>query len=81
VRATADTRDGSAADGLLDAIADAKAELVVVGSRGNTGLTRLLLGSVARTVLYQARCSVLIVRETKRVPPVAAAREHAIALV
>jgi hypothetical protein len=52
-----------------------------VGSRGNTGLTRLLLGSVARTVLYQARCSVLIVRETKRVPPVAAAREHAIALV
>ncbi|HTJ60271.1 MAG TPA: universal stress protein [Candidatus Saccharimonadales bacterium] len=81
VRATADTRDGSAADGLLDAIAGAKAELVVVGSRGNTGLTRLLLGSVARTVLYQARCSVLIVRETKRVPPVAAAREHAIALV
>lgn len=81
VKASADTRDGSAADGLLDAIADAKAELVVVGSRGNTGLARLLLGSVARTVLYQARCSVLIVRETKKVKPAAPTPDHAIVLV
>lgn len=81
VKAVADTRDGSAAAGLLDAIADAEAQLVVVGSRGNTGLTRLLLGSVARTVLYQARCSVLIVREMVRVSDVAPARERSIVLV
>jgi nucleotide-binding universal stress UspA family protein len=81
VKASADARDGSVADGLLDAIADAKAELVVVGSRGNTGLTRLLLGSVARTVLYQARCSVLIVRDTKKTTRTAPAPDHAIALV
>jgi nucleotide-binding universal stress UspA family protein len=81
VTASADTRDGSTADGLLDAIAEAKAELVVVGSRGNTSLTRLLLGSVARTVLYQARCSVLIVRETKKGTRAAPAPDHAIALV
>ncbi|HEV2249355.1 MAG TPA: universal stress protein [Candidatus Limnocylindria bacterium] len=56
-------QDGAPGDGLLDAVAAAKAQLVVIGSRGNTGLTRLLLGSVARTILYQARCSVLIVRE------------------
>jgi len=81
VKASADTRDGSAADGLLDAVADSRAELVVVGSRGNTGLTRLLLGSVARTVLYQAPCSVPIVRETKKVSEPAPAPDHAIVLV
>lgn len=76
-----DSRDGPVAAGLLDAIADAEAQLVVVGSRGNTGLTRLLLGSVARTVLYQARCSVLIVREMKSVSEAAPARDHSIVLV
>lgn len=62
VRATAQVRDGTPAAGLLESIAAADAQLVVLGSRGNTGLSRLLLGSVARTVLYQASCSVLIVR-------------------
>lgn len=38
--------------------------LVVLGTRGNTGIKRLLLGSVARNVLLHAPCSVLIVRET-----------------
>jgi nucleotide-binding universal stress UspA family protein len=44
------------------AMADAWADLVVVGSRGRTGLVRLLLGSVARGVLQQAATSVLVVR-------------------
>lgn len=39
------------------------ADLVVVGSRGLSGIDRLLLGSVARTVLSGAECSVLIVRK------------------
>jgi nucleotide-binding universal stress UspA family protein len=43
--------------------------LLVLGTRGNTGLKRLLLGSVARNVLLHAPCSVLIVRESV-VPPV-----------
>ncbi len=38
------------------------ADLVAVGSRGLTGLDRLLLGSVARNVVSHARCSVLVVR-------------------
>jgi nucleotide-binding universal stress UspA family protein len=66
-RASADVRQGTAAEGLLDAITETGAQLVVVGSRGNTGLNRLLLGSVARKVLYQAPCSVLIVRRQKPV--------------
>ena len=42
--------------------------MLVLGTRGHTGLRRLLLGSVARNVLIHAPCSVLIVRETV-VPP------------
>lgn len=38
--------------------------LLVLGTRGNTGVKRLLLGSVARNVLLHAPCSVLIVRES-----------------
>jgi len=38
---------------------------IVMGTRGRTGLTRLILGSVARNVLLHAHCSVLIVREPK----------------
>ena len=36
----------------------------MLGTRGNTGIKRLLLGSVARNVLLHAPCSVLIVRES-----------------
>ena len=39
-----------------------KVDLVVTGTRGHTGLARLLLGSVARNVLLHAHSSVLIVR-------------------
>jgi nucleotide-binding universal stress UspA family protein len=37
---------------------------IVVGTRGQSGLQRLILGSVARNVLLHAPCSVLIVRPT-----------------
>jgi nucleotide-binding universal stress UspA family protein len=38
------------------------ADLIVMGTRGQTGFERLLLGSVARKVLQRAHCSVLVVR-------------------
>jgi nucleotide-binding universal stress UspA family protein len=38
------------------------ADLVVLGSRGHTGMERLLLGSVAESVVRHANCSVLVVR-------------------
>ncbi|HET9853118.1 MAG TPA: universal stress protein, partial [Candidatus Limnocylindrales bacterium] len=44
-------------------------DLVVIGSRGRTGLGRALLGSVAGEVLASARCSVLVVKPPPRRPP------------
>lgn len=51
---------GQAPDALLDAAEHAR--LLVVGSRGRHGLTRLLLGSVSHTVVLHATCPVLVAR-------------------
>ena len=40
-----------------------KADLIVIGSHGRTGLTRLFLGSVAQSVLGEAHIPVLVVRQ------------------
>lgn len=47
---------------LLDAAMDADADVVVVGSRGLTGIKSLLLGSVSRGVLTHADRPVTVVR-------------------
>jgi nucleotide-binding universal stress UspA family protein len=62
-------REGSAAEEICDAARERVADLVVIGTRGHTGLVRLVLGSVARNVLVHAPCSVLVVREKARVEP------------
>lgn len=41
---------------------DMKADLIVIGSHGRTGLTRFLWGSVSRAVLLDSPCAVRIVR-------------------
>lgn len=43
-----------------------RADLVVVGSHGRSGLTKLLLGSVASHVVTHAPCSVLVVKTPAR---------------
>lgn len=37
-------------------------DLIVIGTRGRTGLKKILKGSVANGVVQQAHCSVLVVR-------------------
>jgi universal stress protein A len=39
-----------------------KADLIIMGSQGRTGLSRLLIGSVAERVVRHALCPVLVVR-------------------
>jgi nucleotide-binding universal stress UspA family protein len=46
-----------------------KAELIVVGTHGNTGISRFLLGSVAASVLRHAPCDVLVCRGTSGPSP------------
>jgi nucleotide-binding universal stress UspA family protein len=53
---------GPAGTALIEVASERKAELIVVGTIGRTGLRRALLGSVAETVAEGAPCSVLIVR-------------------
>ena len=65
LNATSEIREGNAAGELIAAAADAHADCIVIGTHGRTGLTRLFLGSVARAILFNARCSVLIVPGAK----------------
>lgn len=53
---------GVAAGEILTTAREFDADLIVIGSRGQTGLARLFAGSVARQVLFEATCSVLIAR-------------------
>jgi universal stress protein A len=53
---------GPAASTIVDHTASPPAELVVVGTHGRTGLSRLTLGSTAEAVIRSAPCSVLVVR-------------------
>jgi nucleotide-binding universal stress UspA family protein len=53
---------GRAADAIVAHAKGHRAQLVVVGTHGRTGLPRLTLGSTAEQVLERAPCSVLVVR-------------------
>jgi nucleotide-binding universal stress UspA family protein len=67
VSATSEQREGDAAAELIAAAVEHRADCIVVGSRGQTGLKRLALGSVARNVLFHAPCSVLIAHDRSEV--------------
>lgn len=54
---------GAAANTIVQHASELGAALVVVGTRGRTGIARVLLGSVAEAVASKAPCSVLAVRE------------------
>lgn len=53
-------RVGEAARAILQAAVDVSADLVIVGTHKRKGVTKLLLGSVAKEVVDHAHCPVLI---------------------
>ena len=53
--------EASAADGICRRAEQDGTDLIVAGSHGRRGVRRLLLGSVAETVVRHAPCSVLVV--------------------
>ena len=54
---------GDPRSALVEEAKRAKADLVVVGSHGRSGISRVLLGSVAAHVASHAPCSVTIVKQ------------------
>ena len=54
--------EGDARGALMQVVQDERADLLVVGSHGRTGLEKLMLGSVSSHLVTHARCSVLVVK-------------------
>jgi nucleotide-binding universal stress UspA family protein len=54
-------KSGQVEEGLSRLIAEKGIDLVVVGTRGRTGVLKFLLGSVAENIFRRARCPVLTV--------------------
>lgn len=59
----AHAREGDPAQTLIDVAQESGAELIAVGTHGNTGMKRFALGSVASKLTHHANASLLIVRE------------------
>jgi nucleotide-binding universal stress UspA family protein len=53
---------GDPREALVQEARNMRADLVVVGSHGRTGLAKLMLGSVSSHVVTHAPCSVLVVK-------------------
>jgi nucleotide-binding universal stress UspA family protein len=62
IRAVTTIASGHVRASIIDGADAWNADLVVVGSHGRRGLSRMLLGSVAETVALYAHCSVEVVR-------------------
>lgn len=58
-----EVRIGGAVHEIVTYAEEEAASLVVLGSHGRTGLSRVLLGSIAENVVRRAPCSVLVVRK------------------
>jgi nucleotide-binding universal stress UspA family protein len=55
---------GDPAGEIVRIATEEQAEMIVLGTHGRTGMTRLLMGSVAESIVRRAPCPVLVYRET-----------------
>jgi nucleotide-binding universal stress UspA family protein len=56
------TEEGEAATAIIHEAELRRADLIVMGTHGRTGLEYMLLGSVAEKVIRRAKCPVLTIR-------------------
>jgi nucleotide-binding universal stress UspA family protein len=77
--ASSSVRNGEPAREIETAAGDLGADLIITGSRGLSGLQRLLMGSVAHHVLLHSRSSVLVMRGHVRAHQRRQRRELAVA--
>jgi nucleotide-binding universal stress UspA family protein len=70
LRVEARVVEGAPADAIREIAEEVGASLIVMGTHGRTGLSRLLMGSVAEEVLRKAACPVMTVK--RPVPALAA---------
>ena len=54
------------AEQIVNLAEEIRAGLIVVGSRGRSGIRRALMGSVSDAIVRHAHCPVLVVRKEKR---------------
>jgi len=66
VRLVTTIREGEAVEVILEHAERVEADVIVMGTRGRSGLERLVLGSAAENVLSRARCPVLTIRAESR---------------
>jgi nucleotide-binding universal stress UspA family protein len=57
-----ETYSSSAADEIIRYAQEKEVDLIVVGTKGRSGMSKVLLGSVASKVVTYSPCSVLVVR-------------------
>jgi len=62
VRATGILVEGEPAAKIVRTARARKADLIVVGTHGRTGLSKLFMGSIAQRVIAMAPCPVVVVR-------------------
>ena len=62
VELTADARKGIPSEEILQEEQEKGIDLIVIASLGQTGLSKYLIGSIARNVLKGAKCPVLLTK-------------------
>ena len=62
-------RWGSPVEAIVDYADEQQIDLIVIATHGRTGLSHVLLGSVAERIVREAPCPVLTIRDSHRVAP------------
>jgi nucleotide-binding universal stress UspA family protein len=66
---TAEVRWGSPVESIVDYAQDHQIDMIVIATHGRTGLSHVLLGSVAERIVREAPCPVLTIRDRHHAPP------------